>query len=101
MLAESLEHWYDKGKVITWLPKHGHATAASGSEWRAPSCPTTAPHRLGAGNPSPPTRPSREPPEVAGPLTMASGLGRSSIIRDERGAAAACPMARGRARRRL
>ncbi|MEU5298634.1 integrase [Streptomyces umbrinus] len=26
-LAEPLEHWYDKGKVIAWLREHGHGTA--------------------------------------------------------------------------
>ncbi|UXY24943.1 hypothetical protein N8I84_41625 (plasmid) [Streptomyces cynarae] len=26
-LAEPLEHWYDKGKVIAWLREHGHDTA--------------------------------------------------------------------------
>ncbi|MFF0094678.1 integrase [Streptomyces canus] len=26
-LAEPLEHWYDKGKVIAWLREHGHATS--------------------------------------------------------------------------
>ncbi|MGW4874797.1 hypothetical protein [Streptomyces chartreusis] len=26
-LAEPLEHWYDKGKVIAWLREHGHETA--------------------------------------------------------------------------
>ncbi|MFE1444158.1 integrase [Streptomyces sp. NPDC058739] len=25
-LAEPLEHWYDKGKVIAWLREHGHDT---------------------------------------------------------------------------
>ncbi|MEU5632219.1 integrase [Streptomyces rishiriensis] len=26
-LAEPLEHWYDKGKVVAWLREHGHGTA--------------------------------------------------------------------------
>lgn len=26
-LAEPLEHWYDKGKIIAWLREHGHDTA--------------------------------------------------------------------------
>ncbi|MFE2536868.1 integrase [Streptomyces sp. NPDC059371] len=26
-LAEPLEHWYDKGKVVAWLREHGHGAA--------------------------------------------------------------------------